>query len=68
MRRLFFLLAISAVLLAPATAAAAERTVSVQATVEREVPNDAAEVRFTVARSGAGAPLRCGSSPGGRGR
>jgi uncharacterized protein YggE len=50
MRRLLFLLAIAAALSAPATAVAAERTVSVQATVEREVPNDAAEVRFTVSK------------------
>lgn len=60
MRRLVFLLAIAAALLAPAAAAAAERTVSVQATVEREVPNDAAEVRFTVSkeRQGRAAALR----------
>lgn len=60
MRRLVFLLAIAAALLAPATATAAERTVSVQATVEREVPNDAAEVRFTVSkeRPGRAAALR----------
>lgn len=60
MRRLLFLLALAAALLAPATATAAERTVSVQATVEREVPNDAAEVRFTVSkeRPGRGAALR----------
>lgn len=60
MRRLLFLLAISAALLAPAAATAAERTVSVQATVEREVPNDAAEVRFTVSkeRPGRAAALR----------
>lgn len=60
MRRLAFLLAVSAALLAPATAIAAERAVSVQATVEREVPNDAAEVRFTVSkeRQGRAAALR----------
>jgi uncharacterized protein YggE len=60
MRRLVFLLAIAAALLAPAAAAAAERTVSVQATVEREVPNDAAEVRFAVSkeRHGRAAALR----------
>lgn len=60
MRRLIFLIAIVTALLAPATAAAAERTVSVQATVEREVPNDAAEVRFTVSkeRPGRAAALR----------
>jgi len=60
MRRLAFLLALAAALLAPATALGAERTVSVQATVEREVPNDAAEVRFTVSkeRPGRAAALR----------
>lgn len=60
MRRLALLLAIAAALLAPATASAAERTVSVEATVEREVPNDAAEVRFTVSkeRQGRAAALR----------
>ena len=60
MRRLAFLLVVSALLSAPATATAAERTVSVQATVEREVPNDAAEVRFTVSkeRRGRAAALR----------
>jgi uncharacterized protein len=60
MRRLVFLFAIATVLLGPATAIAAERTVSVQATVEREAPNDAAEVRFTVSkeRHGRAAALR----------
>lgn len=60
MRRLLFLLAIAAALPAPTAAVAAERTVSVQATVEREVPNDAAEVRFTVSkqRRGRAAALR----------
>lgn len=55
-----FLLALAATLLAPAGAAAAERTVSVEATIEREVPNDAAEVRFTVSkeRPGRAAALR----------
>lgn len=59
-RRLLLLLAIAAALLAPAAASAAERTVSVRATVEREVPNDAAEVRFTVSkeRRGRAAALR----------
>jgi uncharacterized protein YggE len=59
-RRLIFLLVLCAVLLAPATAAAVDRTVSVEATVEREVPNDAAEVRFTVSkeRPGRAAALR----------
>lgn len=49
-RRLAFLLAIAAALLAPAAAVAAERTVSVAATVEREVPNDAARVSFNVSK------------------
>jgi uncharacterized protein YggE len=59
-RRLVFLLAIAAALLAPATASAVERTVSVEATVEREVPNDAARVHFTVSkeRQGRAAALR----------
>lgn len=60
MRRLVFLLALAAALLAPASAVAAERTVSVQATVERAVPNDAARVHFTVSkeRPGRAAALR----------
>jgi uncharacterized protein len=60
MRRLIVLLALAAALLAPAAAVAAERTVSVQATVEREVPNDAARVHFTVSkeRQGRAAALR----------
>jgi uncharacterized protein YggE len=60
MRRLVLLLAVAAALLAPATATAAERTVSVQATVERAVPNDAARVHFTVSkeRPGRAAALR----------
>jgi uncharacterized protein len=47
-------------LVVPASAAAAERTVSVTATVEREVPNDTAEVHFSVSkeRAGRGAALR----------
>jgi uncharacterized protein YggE len=49
-RRLAFLLAIAAALLAPAAALAAERTVSVEATVAREVPNDAARVNFGVSK------------------
>jgi uncharacterized protein len=59
-RRFIPLLALLAVLLVPATATAQERTVSVEATVEREVPNDAAEVRFTVSkeRRGRAAALR----------
>jgi uncharacterized protein len=59
MRRLlaFFVLA---ALVVPAGASAAERTVSVTATVEREVPNDTAEVHFSVSkeRPGRGAALR----------
>jgi uncharacterized protein YggE len=60
MRRLVLLLATLAALLAPATASAAERTVSVEATVERAVPNDAARVHFTVSkeRPGRAAALR----------
>jgi uncharacterized protein len=60
MRRLAFLLIVFALLSTPTAAAAAERTVSVQATVEREVPHDAAEVRFTVSkeRRGRAAALR----------
>lgn len=49
-RRLALLLAIVASLLIPAAALAAERTVSVEATVEREVPNDAARVNFNVSK------------------
>jgi uncharacterized protein len=53
MRRLlaFFVLA---ALVVPAAASAAERTVSVTATVEREVPNDAAEVHFSVSKERGG--------------
>lgn len=60
MRRLVFLLIVLAALIAPASASAAERTVSVQATVERAVPNDAARVNFTVSkeRRGRAAALR----------
>jgi len=50
MRRLSLLLVLAAGLLVPATASAAERTVSVTATVEREVPNDTAEVHFAVSK------------------
>ncbi|HEU4738249.1 MAG TPA: SIMPL domain-containing protein [Solirubrobacterales bacterium] len=59
-RRLVFPLVVFAALLAPAAATAAERTVSVQATVERQVPNDAARVHFTVSkeRQGRAAALR----------
>jgi uncharacterized protein len=53
-RRLLFLLAVSIALAAPAAASAVERTVSVSATVERQVPNDAAEVRFAVSKERAG--------------
>jgi uncharacterized protein YggE len=48
--RIILLSALAAALLAPASAAALDRTVSVEATVEREVPNDAAEVRFSVSK------------------
>jgi uncharacterized protein YggE len=60
MRRLLFLLVIAVALAAPAIANGAERTVSVSATVERQVPNDAAEVRFAVSkeRPGRAAALR----------
>jgi uncharacterized protein YggE len=59
MRRLLALLVLAA-LVVPAGASAAERTVSVTATVERVVPNDTAEVRFSVSkeRTGRGAALR----------
>jgi uncharacterized protein YggE len=58
MRRLIALFVLAA-LVAPAGAAAAERTVSVTATVERQVPNDTAEVHFGVSkeRRGRGAAL-----------
>jgi hypothetical protein len=58
-RRIILLSALAA-LLAPASAAALDRTVSVEATVEREVPNDAAEVHFSVSkeRPGRAAALR----------
>lgn len=60
MRRLLLLSVLAVALLAPASAAALDRTVSVQATVEREVPNDTAEIRFSVTkeRQGRGAALR----------
>ncbi len=60
MRRFAVLLVVSTALLSPASAVALDRTVSVQATVEREVPNDTAEVRFSVTkeRQGRGAALR----------
>jgi uncharacterized protein YggE len=59
MRRLFAFFVLVA-LVVPAGASAAERTVSVTATVERQVPNDTAEVRFSVTkeRPGRGAALR----------
>jgi len=53
MRRLFVFLVLAA-LAAPAAAGAAERAVTVTATVEREVPNDTAEVRFSVSKERAG--------------
>jgi len=58
MRRLFAFFVVAA-LVVPASATAAERTVSVTATVEREVPNDTAEVHFGVSkeRRGRGAAL-----------
>jgi uncharacterized protein YggE len=48
--RRIVLLSIIAALAVPATALAVDRTVSVRATVEREVPNDAAEVHFSVSK------------------
>jgi uncharacterized protein YggE len=58
MRRLIALFVLAA-LVAPSSAVAAERTVSVTATVERVVPNDTAEVHFGVSkeRPGRGAAL-----------
>jgi uncharacterized protein YggE len=53
-RRVALLVFLLVVLAAPAAAVAAERTVSVTATVEREVPNDAAEVHFSVSKERAG--------------
>jgi len=53
MRRLFVFFVLAA-LVVPATASAAERTVSVTATVEREVPNDTAEVHFGVSKERTG--------------
>jgi uncharacterized protein len=50
MRRLLFLLALTTSLLVPPTAVALDRTVSVQAIVEREVPNDSAEIGFSVTK------------------
>jgi len=60
MSRLLVLAAIAAALLAPASASALDRTVSVQATVEREVANDTAEIGFSVSkeRHGREAALR----------
>ncbi|HET7417173.1 MAG TPA: SIMPL domain-containing protein [Solirubrobacterales bacterium] len=60
MRRLTPIVVFALVLLLPAGAAAVDRTVSVRATVERQVPNDAAEVRFAVSkeRPGRAAALR----------
>jgi uncharacterized protein YggE len=60
MRRLALPFVIALALTAPATAGAVERTVSVTATVERQVPNDAAEVHFSVSkeRPGRAAALR----------
>lgn len=60
MRRLSFLLLLTSALMMTPVAAAAERTVSVHATVERQVPNDSAEVHFSVSkeRPGRAAALR----------
>jgi uncharacterized protein YggE len=60
MRRLLVLAVVLMALLAPASASALDRTVSVQATVEREVPNDTAEIGFSVTkeRHGRSAALR----------
>lgn len=60
MRRLVLLVFLLVALTAPAAAVAAERTVSVSASVERQVPNDAAEVHFSVSkeRGGRAAALR----------
>jgi uncharacterized protein YggE len=60
MRRLVLPFVIALALAAPATAGAVERAVSVTATVERQVPNDAAEVHFAVSkeRPGRAAALR----------
>src|SRR3954464_13392727 len=49
MRRLFAFLVLAA-LVVPAGASAAERMVSVTATVEQTVPNDTAEVHFAVSK------------------
>ncbi len=59
MRRLLALFALATVLLVPASAVALDRTVSVQASVEREVPNDTAEISLSVTkeRHGRGAAL-----------
>jgi len=48
--RRIILLSVIAALAAPASAAALDRTVSVEATVERTVPNDTAEVHFSVSK------------------
>jgi uncharacterized protein YggE len=58
--RRIVLLSVLAALVAPASAVALDRTVSVQATVERKVPNDAAEIHFSVSkeRPGRAAALR----------
>jgi uncharacterized protein YggE len=54
MRRLLLLLVIAVALAAPAAAGAVERTVSVSATVERQVSNDTAEVHFSVSKERTG--------------
>ena len=60
MRRLALPFVIALALTAPATAGAVERTVSVTTTVERQVPNDAAEVHLSMSkeRPGRAAALR----------
>jgi uncharacterized protein len=60
MRRLAFLSVVALGLIAPVAAVAVDRTVTVRATVEHQVPNDAAEVHFAVSkeRPGRAAALR----------
>lgn len=60
MRRPLIVLGVAVALLAPASASALDRTVSVQATVEGEVPNDTAEIGLSVSkeRRGRGAALQ----------
>jgi uncharacterized protein YggE len=60
MCRLVVVLTIALALLVPASASALDRTVSVKATIEREVANDTAEISLFVSkeRHGRGAALR----------